>query len=160
MVLLTALKLTEALRNLNSLFSSGKYHLDIVSCSEINNRKRSTVCEIIFAEQTMGLYEAKIYSLLKCYQKKRKACYCELCFFLSEVNSYGLTEKICRRYKTKGTPQYPIREAPIDCEYFSLNRTLVANIERNPTDVKLTLRLTNVWQSHINVSGSRLGVLQ
>ena len=122
------------------LFSSGKYHLDIVSCSEINNRKRSTVCEIIFAEQTMGLYEAKIYSLLKCYQKKRKACYCELCFFLSEVNSYGLTEKICRRYKTKGTPQYPIREAPIDCEYFSLNRTLVANIERDPTDVTVIER--------------------
>ena len=122
------------------LFSSGKYHLDIVSCSEINNRKHSTVCEIIFAEQTMGLYEAKIYSLLKCYQKKRKACYCELCFFLSEVNNYGLTEKICRRYKTKGTPQYPIQEAPIDCEYFSLNRTLVANIERDPTDVTVIER--------------------
>ena len=112
----------------------------MVSCSEINNRKRSTVCEIIFAEQTMGLYEAKIYALLKCYQKKRKACYCELCFFLSEVNIYGLTEKICRRYKTKGTPQYPIREAPIDCEYFSLNRTLVANIEREYTDVTIIER--------------------
>ena len=122
------------------LFSSGKYHLDVVSCSEINNRKRSTICEIIFANETLSPYDAKIYSLLKCYQKKRKACYCELCFFLSEVNSCGITEKICRRYKTKGTPQYPIREAPIDCEYFSLNRTLVANIEREHTDVTIIER--------------------
>ncbi len=111
------------------IFSSGKYHLDIVSCSKINNRKRSTICEIIFADKTLSLYDAKICSLLKCYQKKRKVCYCELCYFLSEVNSYGLTEKICRRYKTKGTPQYPIREAPLDCEFFSLNRVLVENVE-------------------------------
>ena len=111
------------------IFSSGKYHLDIVSCSKINNRKRSTVCEFIFADKTLGLYDAKIGSLLKCYREKRKVCYCELCYFLSEVNSYGLTEKICRRYKTKGTSQYPMREAPLDCEFFSLNRALVANIE-------------------------------
>ena len=122
------------------LFSSGKYHLDIVSCIEINNRKRSTVCDIIFAENALEPYDARIYSLLKCYQKKRKACYCELCFFLSEVNSYGLTEKICRRYKTKGTPQFPIREAPINCAYFSLNKTLLANIEREFNNIAVIER--------------------
>lgn len=42
------------------LFSSGKYHLDIVSCSEINNRKRSTVCEIIFAEQLSAIQFSKL----------------------------------------------------------------------------------------------------
>ena len=122
------------------LFSSGKYHLNIVSCSEINNRKRSTVFEIIFADETLSLYNAKICALLKCYQKQRKACYCELCYFLSEVNSYGLTDKICRRYKTKGTPQYPIREAPINCAYFSLNKTLVASIERESKNVAIIER--------------------
>ena len=111
------------------LYSSGKYHLDTISCLDINNkRKRSTVCEIIFAGETLSLHDATIYSLLQCYKKKRKACYCELCFFLSEVS--GLKERICKRYKTKGTPQYPMREMPLGCEYFSLNRALVANIER------------------------------
>lgn len=122
------------------LFSSGKYHLDIVPCTQINNRKRSTIYEIFFADSTMNVYDAKDYALLMCYNKKRKACFCELCFFCAEVSGFGMTETICKRYRTKGTPHYPLQTMPVDCPHFSLNRSLVANIERESTIVKVIER--------------------
>lgn len=117
------------------LFSSGKYHLDIVPCTQINNRKRSTIYEIIFADSTMNVYDAKDYALLMCYKRKMKACFCELCFFCVESSSFGMNETICKRYKTKGTPHYPLQTMPMDCPHFSLNRTLVSSIEKVSKDV-------------------------
>ena len=110
------------------LFSSGKYHMDIVTCSELDKRKRSTEYEIIFASRTLSTNDAILYALNKCFNLKRKACYCELCFFFTEINSYGSTEKICKRYKTKGTPHFPLKDGVLDCPFFLLNRNLVSRI--------------------------------
>lgn len=117
------------------LFSSGKYHLDKVPCTQINNKKRSTIYEIIFSNSTMNVYEAKYYALLMCYKKKRKACFCELCFFCVEVTGYEMTETICKRYRTKGTPHYPMQTMPVDCPHFSLNSALVSNIKMVSKDI-------------------------
>lgn len=117
------------------LFSSGKCHMGIEYCSEINKRKRSTVFEVIFAKGAMSIPEARAYSLYKCLNRKKKACYCEICFFCSEINSYGMTEKICKLYKKQGTPHYPLRAMQMDCPHFSLNRNLISNIEREYNDV-------------------------
>ncbi len=122
------------------LFSSGKYHLDKYSCSEISNRKRSTVYEIVFVGEMVDFGDAKLYSLLRCYRQKKKACYCELCFFLAEISSYWMAEKICKRYKTKGTPQYPLSTMPMECQYFSLNRALVSKIDGEYKDIKIVER--------------------
>jgi len=118
------------------LFTSGKCHLDIVTCSQLGNRKRSTVYELVFAGDTMDLRDARIYALYKCYNFKLKACYCELCFFLAEYNSYGLTERVCKRYRTKGTPHYPLSEMPMDCQYFSMNRALIDRIIKDYDGIK------------------------
>ncbi len=117
------------------LFSSGKYHLNVVPCTQINNRKKSTIYEIIFAGSTRNVYDAKSFALLMCYNKKRKACFCELCFFCAESSSFGMNEKICKRYKTKGTPHYPLQIRPMNCPHFSLNRALVSIIDKGSKDV-------------------------
>lgn len=118
------------------LFTSGKYHLGIETCSHIRNRKRSTAYELVFAGDTMDVHDAKIYALHKCFNLKLKACYCELCYFLAEYTSYGLIERICKRYKTKGTPRYPLNERPMDCEYFSMNRGLIEKVLKDYDGIK------------------------
>ena len=110
--------------------------MDIVTCSELNKRKRSTEYEIVYASSTLDMSDARIYALNKCFNLKKKACYCELCFFFTEVNSYGLTEKICKRYKTKGTPHYPLQAGVLDCPHFSLNRGLIERINREYADLE------------------------
>ncbi len=119
------------------LYSSGKYYLDTVTCAEVNNRKHSTEYEIIYRSRMLDRYDARIYALNKCFNLKKKACYCELCFFFAEVNSSGLTEMICKRYKTKGTPHYPLKEGVLDCQYFSLNRELIERINRVYADLNV-----------------------
>ena len=109
--------------------------MGIEYCSEINKRKRSTVFEVIFAKGAMSIPEARAYSLYKCLNRKKKACYCEICFFCSEINSYGMTEKICKLYKKQGTPHYPLQAMQMDCPHFSLNRSLISYIEREYNDV-------------------------
>lgn len=118
------------------LYSSGKYYLDIITCSELNIRKPSTEYVIVYASRTIDLYDAIIYALNKCFNLKKKACYCELCFFLTKVNSNGLTEKICKRYRTKGTPHYPLKAGVQDCPHFSLNRGLIEKIKNEYADLE------------------------
>ena len=111
-----------------SLFSSGKYHLHKVLCSKADISKKSTVWECYFDEDQIDFGEAMRYCLLKCYKQKRNACYCEICAFKRNISSYyvGYVE-ICIRYKTKGTPHYPLDEKPINCKYFRLDE----NIEKS-----------------------------
>ncbi len=121
-----------------SLFSSGKYHVDAVPCTILNERKYSTVLELVFVEGINNRDEAKWYSLLKCYEQKRKACYCEICWFLSKISGfYGMSETICKRYKTKGTPHYPLETMPLDCPHFSIDKELVSIAKLNYGNVKV-----------------------
>jgi hypothetical protein len=111
-----------------SLFSSGKYHLHNVLCSKADISKKSTVWECYFDEDQIDFEEAMRYCLLKCYKQKRNACYCEICAYKRNISNYyvGYVE-ICIRYKTKGTPHYPLEEKPINCKYFRLDE----NIEKS-----------------------------
>ena len=124
-----------------SLFSSGKYHLDYVPCNKIEERKYTTVMELLFIEEMQGRDDAKRYSLMKCYKEKRKACLCEICFFCAKTNSfYGISETICKRYRTKGTPHYPLESMPIDCPYFSIDKELRSRVESNQGNIKVIER--------------------
>lgn len=120
-----------------SLFSSGKYYVDSVPCSKITEHKNSTVLEHIFVDGIYNKYDAKWYSLLKCHEQKRNACYCELCWFLKENDFYGMSERICTRYKTKGTPHYPLQTMPIDCPYFSIDKEIESMAKINYGNVKM-----------------------
>lgn len=108
-----------------SLFSSGKYHRDLVRCPEADFRCKSTIWECYFDEDMTTWEEATHYSLLKCYKRKRNACYCEICAYKKNFSNYYGNEKIiCIRYRTKGTPHYPLEEMPINCKYFKLDENI------------------------------------
>lgn len=117
-----------------SLFSSGKYYVDEVQCAKLSERKNSAVLEYIL-DGINNKDEAKRFSLLKCYEQKRSACYCEICWFLAEPSA--ILEKICKRYKTKGTPHYPLNTMPLDCPHFSINKDLVSLVQRNNGSVQI-----------------------
>ena len=124
-----------------SLFSSGKYYInDSISCIEILEHKKKSIYQLIFISNPYydifeeDYYEVNklVYFLHKCYKKKLKACYCELCFFIGYKKRFPRDinpERYCKRYKTKGTPHYPIKENQIDCQYFQLDSRRIFNIE-------------------------------
>lgn len=118
------------------LFTTGKYYLRKVSCNKTNDRKSSTTFELIFPQSKIDRTVAKTLALLRCYQLKKKSCYCEICFFLKEVNSYGISERICMRYKTKSTPHFPMKEMPLNCPHFSLDKGLIGVINREHANMK------------------------
>lgn len=121
-----------------SLFSSGKYHMDYVPCAKLEeHRFRTTVLEYIFVEDVQNYHDAKLYSLLKCQKQKRKVCLCEICCFLAKLNSFYMTETICKRYKTKGTPHYPLESMPISCPFFCIDRKIESMAKLNYGNVKV-----------------------
>ena len=121
-----------------SLFLSGKYHLDFVPCAKVDERKYTTVMEHLFVEGIQCFDDAKWYSLMKCHKEKRKVCLCEICFFCAKTHSfYGMSETICKRYKTKGTPHYPLESMPVDCPHFSIDKDLESMAELNYGNIKV-----------------------
>lgn len=121
-----------------SLFSSGKYYVAEVPCAKLDESKSSTVLEHVFVDVIDNHKDAKRYSLIKCYEQKRKACYCEICWFLEETSGLFDTSKtICKRYKTKGTPHYPLETMPLNCPHFSINKELVSIEKSKYKNVKM-----------------------
>lgn len=121
-----------------SLFSSGKYHMDSVPCAKLEeHRFRTTVLEYIFVEYVQNYHDAKLYSLLKCQKQKRKVCLCEICCFLAKLNRFYMTETICKRYKTMGTPHYPLESMPISCPIFCIDRKIESMAKLNYGNVKV-----------------------
>lgn len=106
-----------------TLFKSGKSFVKVVNCQELStyNVNNTAVEELLFSVD-MYYNTALFNGLLYCYGNKKKACYCNICAY-SRDTDYDL---ICIRYKTKGTPHYPLNspELPINCQYFRLNKEL------------------------------------
>lgn len=119
------------------LFSSGKYHLENTFCDSLIS-KRSTVYEmitpnVITPNATYEVeYSQKIrqYAVLQCFNKHKKVCLCEICSYLKPVNSIYYHENICIRYKTKGTPKYPLATMQCNCPYFKLDKNLLSELQR------------------------------
>lgn len=118
-----------------SVFKSGKYYYTGLShdsdnnntfnCSKLNEpRKENTQIEVALPKNYWG----KEAPLLYCYKKNIKTCYCELCFFLISCSS----GEICKLYKTKHTPHYPLDEHPICCKNFKLNFVLKERLKNVP----------------------------
>lgn len=125
-----------------SLFSSGKYHLEIVSCNKVNEHKYSTILEYIFIEKVYNKNDAKLYSLLKCYEQKRKVCFCEICWFIAMTTDfYGRSETICKRYKTKGTPHHPLEDMPVNCPYFRIDKKIENNAKLSYGNMVVTEKI-------------------
>ena len=114
-----------------SLFSSGKYHVAPILCDKLEEHKFSTVLEHIFVEGVQNIHDAKWYSLLKCREQKRKVCLCEICWFLAKINGLYMTETICKRYKTKGTPHYPLESMPVNCPFFCVDKEIESMAKLN-----------------------------
>ena len=106
-----------------TLYASGKYFIEEVSCRKINEKKHSAVLEYIFIHgiQKQKQNEARWYSLMKCNENNKKVCLCEICYFLLKKDNAS-SKTICKRYKTKGTPQYPFKEMPINCPFFKIDK--------------------------------------
>lgn len=120
-----------------SLYSSGKYYLDYVPCTSLESKKSKAVLEHLYVKGSASFDVAKWYSLLKCYERKRKACFCEICMFLRTNNKYGPARPICIRYKTKKTPQFPLDSKLPECEHFKLDKELARTIKLNYEDVHI-----------------------
>ena len=128
-----------------SLYSSGKYHVDAIPCNKINEHKYSTVLEYIFIDGIQNKADAKLYSLMQCYIQKRKVCFCEICWFIAKTNGfYDISETICKRYKTKGTPHYPLEVMPMDCPYFRLDKEIVSMAKLNYNNIKAEEKVFNI----------------
>ncbi len=112
------------------LFSSGKSHADEVSCQNLEKRNGKTVLEYLFVHGINSIQEARRYSLLKCHEQGRKACFCDICLHL-------IVKKICNRYKTKGTPRFPLKVLPVDCPHFTLNRNIKNQFVYNSSNIQV-----------------------
>ena len=141
-------QLYEAKRNLLRfvLYSNGKYRVDEITCLHREDREWDSVCSIIF-EDNMSPYYAIKYGLWTCYKNHRKACYCELCYCLTDdVPIYEPRDRlcICKRYKTKGTPKYPLQTKPTECPHFLLNQELVSDLELELKQIKMVVQEENL----------------
>lgn len=104
-----------------TLYESGKYYVSYINCY---NQKsyRNAVYEIIFISDIENKHYAIKLAVYKCYQAKKKICLCEICLFMKL--SYYSSDRICTRYKTKGTPRIPLESMPINCPFFMLDRNV------------------------------------
>jgi len=128
-----------------SLFSSGKYHLDYIPCPKVDEQKYTTVMEYLFVEGIQCNEDAKWYSLMKCYKEKRKVCLCEICFYGKKtLISNGMSVTICKRYRTKGTPHYPLESMPVDCSHFSIDKELESMARLNYGNIKVIEKIKKI----------------
>ena len=68
---------------------------------------------------------------MECYKLGKRVCLCEICCFIAKTgHSYGTSKTICKRYKTKNTPHFPLQITPIDCPHFKLDRQ-IENLENH-----------------------------
>lgn len=118
------------------LFPSGKSCVKETSCKGVSKKKNSNTITLFLKNFDYDFHprdDAYSLGLLYCHRKGIKACYCNICFYLTHT-SY---DKICRCYRTKGTPHNPLEVAPVSCPYFSLNRKLVRIKEERYRDVEI-----------------------
>lgn len=120
--------------------SNGTINIEIKtsSCTNIKSNHDTINLYIIENHDLYDIYDYDSlikYFLLYCYKTNKKVRFCEICFFLKDNNS----SSICTRYKTKGTPKYPLEEkkAPLECPYFSLNTQLKNHIEYKYKNFKI-----------------------
>lgn len=117
-----------------TLYSSGKYYLGIESC--MSTRKTSAIYEMVISNDTESYYTMRQYAILHCYNHQKVLCLCEICSYFRRPYDILNYERICIRYKTKGTPRYPLRTMPINCPFFSLDKNLVTSLEKEYSDMK------------------------
>ncbi|MBQ1268118.1 MAG: hypothetical protein IIY03_01335, partial [Muribaculaceae bacterium] len=110
--------------------------------NKVNEHKYSTILEYIFIEKVYNKNDAKLYSLLKCYEQKRKVCFCEICWFIAMTTDfYGRSETICKRYKTKGTPHHPLEDMPVNCPYFRIDKKIENNAKLSYGNMVVTEKI-------------------
>lgn len=112
------------------LFGTGRCYNEIVNCKDIGkaSEKKSTVLTIYFKGQYEYTYTENL-GLFHCLNENLTACYCNLCTHLRKYRR----EYICKIYKTKGTPHYPLepKNKAINCQFFELNENLKHEIEED-----------------------------
>ena len=107
------------------------------TCDIQKNGKKSDVFKMVLHNDDWEWpyiygYQLEI-ALYHCLKRQIKTCYCPICYYSGTSN----VDVICKRYKTKGTPHYPVIENVIDCQYFSINR-------RTESIVKEALKDTDI----------------
>lgn len=113
-------------------YSSGRFYPKEIKCTETfaSSHKTNILKEVIFTRANGQYGDMRNYLLFRCKEQGLGLCYCYLCFFLAKSNGYyGDGRYYCKRYKTKGTPQYPLDAKPVDCPYFMLDNNIKARIK-------------------------------
>ena len=118
------------------LYQSGKSHVIDTVCRGKSKLHSSVITELFLVGcdwDDMSYEDAKSLGLIYCHKRDIKACKCDICYFLTHT----MDAEICRLYKSKGTPHYPSKDAPVNCPYFSLNRELVRILKERYKDVQI-----------------------
>ena len=121
------------------LYKSGKSYTDTIYCNDIQGslsrlKQDSVLSMVYFNGEDYYKREISTLGLYHCFNRNIKSCYCELCIYLKDFRN----NHICIRYKTKGTPHYPLSATPqpIDCPYFKLDLNMKSWIEKDNTYIK------------------------
>lgn len=122
-----------------TLHKSGRLYIDHqqVPCTTNLSTKGASINKEFLLNwdfQTIN-EDAYEFSLLSCWEKKLEGCYCKICYFLQQ--NPGFKNPICIRYRTKGTPQFPLRAKPCNCSWFILDKEKANKIRSRFSDVKI-----------------------
>lgn len=101
-----------------TMFESGRHYIEEVSCHECSKQRPGKVVKEFLGVGEKEYVEAK--SLMECKKLGIKGFYCKICYHLM----CKIGSPICNRYKTKGTPQFPLQSKPVNCEFFNLNKQI------------------------------------
>lgn len=103
------------------VLGNGDFYYEDVHCYQLRFLKEATECYIIFRGNPKP-NDVK-YGLLRCRQLGMRVCACEVCYFFGRKGN-GTDLGVCKRYKTKGTPRYPLGSRPTTCDHFGMNYEL------------------------------------
>lgn len=117
-----------------TLYSSGKYYLGMENC--MSESKSSAIYEMIIPHGIENYRKMKKYAILHCYKNQKILRLCEICYYL-KTSCYGY---ICAKNELKRTSSNLLERMPVKCMYFSLNRRLEVDLQKEYYGMKFIER--------------------
>ena len=108
---------------------TGRAHIEEGRCESQYRDVESEVFKLAI-DYSWGTRNNYLVALLYCLKNNKKTCFCPLCFF-SGTSQLG---PICKLYRTKGTPHFPMKLPVVDCPYFKIDKGLANKLELDIKD--------------------------
>lgn len=102
----------------------------------MSERKSSAIYEMIIPHGMENYITMKKYAILHCYKNQKILGLCEICYYLKK-SCYGY---ICAKNESKRTSSNLLERMPVKCMYFSLNRRLEVDLQKEYYGMKFIER--------------------